>query len=358
MTTIALRQLSKTYARQSLPAIHNVSLEVASGELVALLGPSGSGKSTILKLIAGIEQPDSGGIILDGQDILRGPANRRGAVLMFQKAYLFPFLSVADNISFGLKVRGHDRATIRAEVGRMLDLIGLPGIERRFPGQLSGGEQQRVALARALVTRPKVLMLDEPLSSLDMAVRQTLQVAIRRIQRELGITTLLVTHDLSEAVAMSDRTALLLGGTIVAHDLPHRLFQYPPTRAAAAFVGVSTFLEGHLSAGRLATPLGPLAVAGVNGDTRHATFAIRPEHTRVRDAQGPNSIGGKVREVVYKGEFSDVWVEIDAMRDCLARLYHPHPQLVGGDHVFVQFPAEHLFEVQEDGIPEVAGKHY
>ena len=170
--------LCKIYPGQSAPVLKDFSLAVREAEMVALLGPSGSGKSTLLKLITGIERPDGGDIQFDGRSILGIPPNRRGAVFMFQKSYLFPFLNVADNIGFGLKVQGASTAAIQTEVRRMLDLIGLPGIEKRRPGQLSGGEQQRVALARALVTHPRLLLLDEPLSSLDTSVRLGLQEAI------------------------------------------------------------------------------------------------------------------------------------------------------------------------------------
>ncbi len=315
---------------------------------MALLGPSGSGKSTVLKLIAGIEQPEQGDIRLDGQSILRVPANQRGAVLMFQKAYLFPFLNVADNIAFGLKVKKVNRATRASEVARMLDLIGLPGIERRFPAQLSGGEQQRVALARALVTHPRVLMLDEPLSSLDTAVRQSLQEAIREIQRRVGITTLLVTHDLSEAMTMSDRTALLLGGHIVACEPPARLFQRPPTRAAAQFMGVSTFFRGRVRAGHLESAVGCLCVGGPPPATSEATFAIRPEHVLLQREPGPNTLPGVIRDVIFKGEGSEFRVTVGDGMEVRARLFHPCATLAPGEPLFVHFPAAHLFEVQED----------
>jgi ABC-type Fe3+/spermidine/putrescine transport system ATPase subunit len=345
MTQIELDNLTRHYPRQPAPAIRDITLTVQPGELLALLGPSGSGKSTILKLIAGIERPDQGDIRFDGQSIRGIPANRRGATLMFQKAYLFPFLNVADNIAFGLKVKGTRRNTIRAEVTQMLDLVELPGIERKYPHQLSGGEQQRVALARALVTRPRVLMLDEPLSSLDTSVRHTLQEAIRRIQRETGVTALLVTHDLSEAVAMSDRTALLLDGTVAACAAPRTLFQRPPSRAAARFVGVSTFLEGNLERDRLCTHLGPFAVNPDGEATRPATFAIRPEHLRLCAAPDINAVPGVVADLLYKGEFTEYQVMVNGgivrVRD-----YQPQRSYAGGDPVHVQFPPEHLFEVE------------
>jgi ABC-type Fe3+/spermidine/putrescine transport system ATPase subunit len=346
MSTIELDELTRHYPRRPAPAVHELSLAVAAGELLALLGPSGGGKSTVLKLITGIEPPDRGDIRIDGRSVLGVPAHKRGAVLMFQKAYLFPFLSVGDNIGFGLKVQGARRPTIRAEVVRMLDLVELPGIERRWPAQLSGGEQQRVALARSLITRPKLLMLDEPLSSLDTAVRQTLQAAIRRIQRELGITTLLVTHDLGEAIALSDRTALLLDGRLAACDRPDRLFLRPPTVAAARFVGVTTFLRGELAGDRLATALGALEVAPAQGPPRRATFAIRPEHTRLLAAPGPNTLPARVADLQYRGEYTEYELAVQG-GSLRARLYGPPGRHERGDQVYAELPCEQLFEVGE-----------
>ena len=345
MTEIALDRLCKTFGTQAAPVLAQLSLAVRDGELLALLGSSGSGKSTILKLIAGIEQPDSGDIRFDRRSVLPVPASQRGAVLMFQRAYLFPFLSVADNIGFGLKMQGVGRARIQAEVARMLDLVELPGTQRRFPGQLSGGEQQRVALARALVVAPRVLLLDEPLSSLDTAIRSTLQTVIRRIQRELGITTLVVTHDLDEAIAMSDRTALLLDGRVVACDTPQRLFERPPARAAARFVGISTFICGQLSNGVIESPLGCLHVAGpASAARRAATFAIRPEHLRLADTSVSNSLPGTVREMRYRGEFIEYEVVV-AEQPIRVRQYGAAGVYPVGAAVWVQFPPEHLFEI-------------
>lgn len=352
MTDIVLDNLTKYYPRQPQPTLHHLSLTVQSGELLALLGPSGSGKSTILKLIAGIEHPDSGAICFNGTDMVRIPANRRGAALMFQKAYLFPFLTVADNIGFGLKVKGVKRHTIRAEVARMLDLVELPGFERRFPPQLSGGEQQRIALARALVIKPDVLMLDEPLSSLDTTVRQTLQEVLRRIQRETGVTTILVTHDLSEAVAMSDRTALLFNGSIAACDTPQRLFQRPPTRSAAQFVGISTFLTGTVDAQHVHTDVGSLALPqssnGTHTMTRQATFAIRPEHMQVRTTPDTNTLPGIVADILYKGEYTEYKVSLHGNGHIVrVRDYQAICAYSQGDAIYIQFPEEHLFEVRE-----------
>jgi ABC-type Fe3+/spermidine/putrescine transport system ATPase subunit len=348
MSAITLSNLTRHFPRLPRPTLHGISLSVQQGEMLALLGPSGSGKSTILKLIAGIEQPDSGTIWLDGRSLAGVPANQRGAVLMFQKAYLFPFMNVADNIGFGLKVQGMRKKDRQAEVARMLELVELPGVERKYPHQMSGGEQQRIALARALVTRPKVLMLDEPLSGLDTSVRHTLQEAIRRIQRELGITTMLVTHDLSEAVTMADRIALLLDGRIEACDVPENLFQRPPTRKAASFVGVSLFFDGHIAGSRFQSAWGtfdlPPHLHATRTEERPARLAIRPEHVGLRDGPAANALPGTVSDITYKGEFIEYRVQVggDVVR---ARAYQTTGRYVRGEQVYVQFPAQWLFEV-------------
>lgn len=344
MANIELLNLTKNYSGRATPVLDQFSLVVKSGELVALLGPSGSGKSTILKLITGIEHPDSGDILFDGKSILSIPPNMRGAILMFQKAYLFPFLTVEDNIGFGLKVQGATKETIRKEVSKILDLIGLPGIEKRKPAHLSGGEQQRVALARALIVRPTLLLLDEPLSSLDTAVRQNLQEAIRRIQRDLGITAILVTHDLGEAMGMSDRMALLLEGKVAAIDEPMQLFQRPPSSQVAQFVGIDTFLKGRVNHGLLETEHGNLAVRTNGFVSDAATFAIRPEYIEVGNNPGENMLTGIVKDCMYRGEYVEYQIEIDTMV-VRARVSMPAAMIPHGDKIQVAFPPEHLFLV-------------
>lgn len=335
MTIINIFSLSKTYLNPPAPVLKDFSLSINDGEMVALLGPSGSGKSTLLKLITGIERPDSGDIQFDGSSILNIDPNKRGAVLMFQKSYLFPFLNVEDNIGFGLKVQGTSPETIRAEVRRMLNLIGLPGIEKRKSGQLSGGEQQRVALARALVTNPKLLLLDEPLSSLDTSVRMNLQEAIRTIQRELGVTTIFVTHDLGEAMAMSDHMALLLNGEIVALDKPENLFHRPHSLAAARFMGVSTFLNGDQFTVKDEAAVG----------SSKKIFAIRPEHIRVQKEGCENSVQGMISDCVFRGEYVEYQVVVNDMT-VRARMPMPAPMFPHGEQVHVKFPKEYLFEVE------------
>lgn len=346
MTSITVTSLGKTYSDTSSPVLSNFSLSINDGEMVALLGPSGTGKSTLLRLIAGIEQPDSGDILFDGKSILNIEPNKREAVLMFQKSYLFPFLNVEENIGFGLKMQGVSPDVIRDEVKRMLDLIGLPGIEKRKVGQLSGGEGQRVALARALVTKPKLLMLDEPLSSLDTSVRLNLQAAIREIQRELGVTTIFVTHDLSEAMAMSDRMAILLDGKVTAYDKPNVLFHRPPCVNSAKFVGVDLFLEGETGNGWLETA--DVGRVRIKDETKadRSVYAIRPEHIRIQKEETENSLAGVTLSSLYRGEALEVQVRIGDMITH-ARLPMPALTFARGEQVFVQLPLRHLFEVKK-----------
>jgi ABC-type Fe3+/spermidine/putrescine transport system ATPase subunit len=345
MTRIELVALHKSYPRQPHPAVAGVSLVVEPHSLLALLGPSGSGKSSILKLIAGIESLDAGDIRLDNQSVKNLAAHRRGAVLMFQKAYLFPFLSVAENIAFGLRVQGARPATIRAEVARMLDLVELPGIESKRPAQLSGGEQQRVALARALVVRPRVLLLDEPFSSLDAAVRQHLQEAVRRIQRECGITTILVTHDRSEAMALADRVALLDHGSVLADDTPQHLFQRPPTSRAARLMGVSTILRGKIAGDWFHTSMGIFAITTDQRRDGPATYAIRPEHIRLCSEPGCNTLPAHILSHTFRGEQSEYHLQVG---DQTLRVRTFSPTLPESEQIYVQIPPEHLFPVYDD----------
>ena len=344
MTHIELLQVTKAYPRQPQPAVDAVSISVESGSLLALLGPSGSGKSTLLKLIAGIERPDGGDIHFNARSILGVAAHQRGAVLMFQKAYLFPFLSVAENIAFGLKLQGASQARIQAEVARILDLVELAGIEKKQPAQLSGGEQQRVALARALVIQPRVLLLDEPFSNLDAAVRQTLQEAVRTLQHELAITMILVTHDRSEALSMADQVALIDRGHILACGLPQPLFQRPPTRRAAQLMGVTTFLHGSLLGGSLQSELGKLSVCCDAAAEGQVIYAIRPEHMRLWDTPGPNRLAAVVLGHSFRGEHHEYQVQVGQMG---MRVRQPSMAPVAAQ-LYVELPCEHLFPIYDD----------
>lgn len=351
MTIIHIDAIHKHYPGQASPALANVSLEIASGESVALFGPSGSGKSTLLKIIAGIETSNRGDILFDNKSILSVAPHRRGAVLMFQKPYLFPFLNVTANIGFGLKLKHVGQNEITRRVQQMLEVVGLLHAAQMMPSQLSGGQQQRVALARALITQPSVLMLDEPLSSLDSAVRIELQEVIRRIQHELSITMILVTHDLTEALSMSDRIAILLAGQVEAYGAPQDIYAHPPTRLAAQAVGVRTFLSGEQIGNSLHTQIGTLQVQ-INDRAsakthRPAIFAIRPEHLRLQSLSAKNAIPVRVQDCIHRGEYQEYLVESQG-QTFRARSEHSDYEI--GETLWLVFPEAHLFEVSDSKV--------
>ncbi|MER5567944.1 ABC transporter ATP-binding protein [Streptomyces goshikiensis] len=266
----------------STVALDGLDLTIEPGELVALLGPSGCGKTTALRVVAGFEQPDSGEVLVDGQDITRIPANRRDAGMVFQSYSLFPNLSARDNVAFGLRVRKVAAAERRERAAELLDLVGLPDHGDRYPHQMSGGQQQRVALARALALRPRVLLLDEPLSALDAKVRANLRDEIRRLQLSLGITTVFVTHDQEEALSMADRVAVLNAGRLEQCAAPAELYERPATPFVAEFVGTMNRLPGRLADSGLVEVVGArLPVDGPVPATRDVEVLVRPENVTV-----------------------------------------------------------------------------
>src|SRR5262245_25100752 len=258
---LELEQVTVRYGERT--ALRDISLAVLPGELVSLLGPSGSGKSSLLRAVAGLERPTTGVIRFEGRDITDLPAHARGFGLMFQDYALFPHRDVAGNVGFGPRMQGWDEARVQARVAEMLELVGLPGTERRPVSQLSGGEQQRVALARALAPGPRLLMLDEPMGSLDRALRDRLPIELRAIFEQLGVTVLYVTHDQEEAFGVADRIVILSDGRIEADGSPQELWSRPPTEFTARFLGFRNVVAARVRAGVAETASGRLAVADV-----------------------------------------------------------------------------------------------
>jgi len=310
---ISLEGVSKTYRSgpTTTTAVERVDLEIRQGEFFSLLGPSGCGKTTTMRMIAGFEEPTTGTVRLAGRDVTGVPPNRRDVNMVFQSYALFPHMTVAENVAFGLKRKKVPAAEIRTRVAEMLELVELGDRAKHKPTQLSGGQQQRVALARALVNRPSALLLDEPLGALDLKLRQAMQLELKRIQREVGITFVYVTHDQSEALTMSDRIAVMNKGLVEQLGTPAQIYETPATRFVAGFIGTSNILTGTVrdsSDGRARIDYGDgqhvLADAKQAASGTELVITVRPEKIRL-GTEEPNAnlsrVRGTVREVVYLG---------------------------------------------------------
>jgi spermidine/putrescine transport system ATP-binding protein len=324
---IEIRGVGKVFAG-AVRALDDVSLTLPAGGFYTLLGPSGCGKTTLLRLIAGFEYPSSGQILLDGADIAPLPPNRRPVNTVFQSYALFPHMTAAQNIAFGLEMLGRPRAEVRQTTAKMLRLVRMEALADRRPGQMSGGQQQRVALARALAPKPRVLLLDEPLSALDLKLRREMQGELKRLQRETGVTFVFVTHDQEEALTMSDRIAVMSAGRVLQVGAPRDIYAHPADRFVAGFIGETNFLEGAVEGveGDMArvrldggATLAASAPAGAAAG-RRATVAVRPEHVALTDPAEPGALPGAVAELVYVGAETHVHLALDAGPTLVARL--------------------------------------
>ena len=316
MIRLELRDISKHFG--GVLALDQLSLSVQQGEFLTLLGASGCGKSTTLRVIAGLIDPDDGEILLDGHSIRNVAVHRRETAMVFQSYALFPHMTVAQNVAFGLKMRGLSASEANPRVDEALCLVELEALASRFPRQLSGGQQQRVALARALVTRPKVLLLDEPLSNLDAQLRDRLRVELRALQRKLDVTTIYVTHDQSEALALSDRIVFMSAGRIVEVGTPQAIYRTPQTRSTAEFLGIANIVEGRVvsvaaGACSIETALGRMemltATAVRVGDG--AALCLRPEDIQLTNhAEPADKLTGTIRHAAYMGSMTDYVVDL------------------------------------------------
>src|SRR4051812_35790672 len=327
---IGLVGVSKRFGTHA--AVDDVSLEIADGEFFSLLGPSGCGKTTTLRMVAGFERPDAGRIVLKGNDVTDVPANRRPVNMVFQQYALFPHMSVYDNVAFGLKVKRVPRSEHGERVHEMLRVVSLEGLDKRRARQLSGGQQQRVALARALVNRPAALLLDEPLGALDVKLRKQMQLELKRIQHSLGTTFVYVTHDQDEALAMSDRIAVMNGGKVEQIGAPREVYEKPQTAFVADFIGSLNLFEvtgdegvGGFSVARFADG-DRVVVPGTHAVGETVRVAVRPEHVRVGDAQdGGTRLRGTLAQVVYLGMYTQLHVDTAVGRVVSHRLVDDGP---------------------------------
>jgi spermidine/putrescine transport system ATP-binding protein len=344
-------------------AVAGINLDMPPGEFFSLLGPSGCGKTTTLRLIAGFERPDEGQILLDGVDMAQTPPHKRNVNTVFQNYALFPHLTVAENVGFGLRYKDVSKQDAKKKIADALELVRLSGFERRRPSQLSGGQQQRVALARALILNPAVLLLDEPLGALDAKLRKALQIELKALQEEIGITFVYVTHDQEEALTMSDRLAVMSNGRVEQIGTPSDVYEEPTTAYVADFLGVSNLmdaeaegLDGHRLAAKVR--LGEFELAAGQGDTDargSVKIVIRPERVRLEEtgATGQNRVPGMVERVVYVGSIMQVFVHLAPGQSLQAWVQNtgeglPYAQ---GHPVSVHLPPDALRVLMDTGAP-------
>ncbi len=336
---VELDAISKRFG--TVVAVDRVTLEIPAGKLVTLLGPSGCGKTTTLRIIAGLEQPTDGRVFIGDEDVTPLPAANRSTTMVFQSYALFPHLTVFENVAYGLRVSRRPEDEIRRRVQEVLSLVGLPGLEGRSPAALSGGQQQRVALARALVMQPKVILFDEPLSNLDAKLRKRVRADIRILQQELGITSVYVTHDQSEALAISDVVVVMNQGRIEQIGTPTDLYRHPASRFVADFIGEANLLPAAVEDGmvRVGSYRFPYRQLGVGPGA--ATLMARPEAIRVGAAG--DGLPGRVRSAFFMGTFADYMIETEVGEVSVADAHSVDDMHAAGAAVRLQFGPSGLY---------------
>jgi len=348
VTTVSIQALVKRYG--SSTAVNGISLDIEHGEFISLLGPSGCGKTTTLKCLAGFESVDDGRILFDGRDVAQLPPEQRDIGMVFQNYALFPHMTVAGNLAFGLEMRGKPRAEITERVRAVLDLVQLAGLGARYPRELSGGQQQRVALARALVIEPKILLLDEPLANLDATLRDEMRTFIRDLQKRVGISTLYVTHDQAEAMTMSDRVVVMFGGQIAQVDTPEAVYDRPASAAVARFVGQANVVQGRVAGADgerlIESPLGRLPMPqrlGLASGTSVSVIA-RPQAIALTAVAAGTPLAGTVAARYFHGAFIDYRI---AVGDQMLNVQAAPPALHSpGDAVALGFDPARLWAVE------------
>ena len=349
MTNVKVDSVAKTYG--TTPVLADITTEFTEGSFTSLLGPSGSGKTTLLRIIAGFIKPDDGVVMIGNKDVTDVPVWGRNIGMMFQSYALFPHMTIAQNVAFGLERRGIKGAAASKEVDRALEMVRLPGFGDRTPKQLSGGQQQRVALARAIVIKPSVLLLDEPLSALDRRLRQEMQVELLRIQRESGLTTIFVTHDQEEALTLSDKVAILDKGRIVQIGEPETIYEKPLTRFAAEFLGDSNFLTGKVENGAVRLADGSLvkSTSALPATGSTVTLAIRPEKMSISSGNaGENTMKARITTVIYAGPVLSYHLETaDGLPLKLFAQNRDGTVLSEGDNITLSWAADHTVAVAD-----------
>jgi len=328
-TAITVRGLCKHYGR--LPVLDNLDLDIPGGEFLTLLGPSGSGKTTLLMAIAGFTRPSAGSVRFNGKEMVRAEPHKRNLGVVFQSHALFPHMNVFENVAYPLRLRKTPRAEIKQRVGKVIDLVKLTGLMERRVDQLSGGQRQRVALARAIVFEPQVLLMDEPMSALDKALREEMQIEIRRLHELLGITTIAVTHDQQEALVMSDRIAVIDKGRIEQIGTPKEIYEHPVNRFVAGFIGESQILEvtiknglAHLDGQKPLTPSATTRLADGKG-----CLVLRPQklHPNVDGGDGYNVLSGTVTDIIYRGESVHIYIRLAGGQEVVLHRSANHDEL-------------------------------
>lgn len=338
MSHIELKDISKTFEDKNV--LKNMNLVVNEGEMVSLLGPSGCGKTTTLKIIAGLVKPDKGDILFNDKSILNVPVEKRGAVIVFQDYLLFPHLTVEENVGFGLKMAKVKKSIRKKRVKEMIDLVRLNGHEKKYPREISGGQKQRVAIARALAIEPKVLLLDEPFSNLDTRLRESMRGFVCDLQRNLKITTILVTHDKEEALMISDKIAVMLNGEIKQFGTPVEIYERPISSLVADFLGEKNYIDGEIRDGMFVTTIGKFKTK-FNKFTKVKAM-IRPEEIEITDKKG---ILGVVKDKIYVGE--KIYYLIDCNGKALKSVANSRMSFEIGEqiHIHIDFDNIVFFEV-------------
>ena len=351
MSDLKISNLNKSFPGMDRPAVNNVSLDIKTGGLIAFLGPSGCGKTTILKLITGLLPPDSGDIILDNASMLPIATENRGVVMVFQDYLLFPYMNVNENVGFALKMKGVDKEKIDEKVKDMLELVKLPDIGNRKPKQLSGGQQQRVALARALISKPKLLLLDEPLSNLDAHLRDEMRELIVTIQQKLNVTTVFVTHDQEEAVLLADKIALIFDGELQSYASPKEYYEFPINEGVARFFGGVNFLKSTINNSHIETEIGPISYNQKNKNDLldNHLLTIRPENIEISKTNifKQNYFLGIVTSIIFSGTNTRYKIKIkDTVLECSVQSVGKK-EISENDEVFVHLPEEKIWGMND-----------